>query len=177
MGDFLPTDITGNRHKANAHSAAANERVEPAKDVMRRKIYDWARAFGSFTLKDVCRAFDKLPNQVSGRLSEMKALGMVKETGESRERCAVLSVTQGETKRMNECTKCGKPVMWLKHKMSGKPAPIECDAHAQGNILVKGEQYRIATNDEIEKAREIGHPLYINHFAKCPNAADFRKGK
>lgn len=76
-----------------------------------------------------------------------------------------------------QCQKCETEVVWLSHKTSGKPAPIEAAPHEKGNILIKGDQYRVATNDEIEKARAIGKPLYLNHFASCEFAKSFKKDK
>lgn len=73
------------------------------------------------------------------------------------------------------CRKCHKETMWLYHKDTKKPAPIEAEPNANGNILVRGTEYRIATKEEIEKAKEIGHPLYLNHFASCEFAASFSK--
>ena len=67
--------------------------------------------------------------------------------------------------------------MWLNHKDTNKVAPIEFDVSAQGNILVKDTLYRIATPTEIEKARAIGKPLFLNHFSTCEYAQHFRKDK
>lgn len=75
------------------------------------------------------------------------------------------------------CQKCGKEVMWLGHKDTNKTAPIEVEPNEKGNIFVKGNLYRIATKAEIEKAKEIGKPLYLNHFASCEFAKSFRKEK
>ena len=76
---------------------------------------------------------------------------------------------------MPTCEKCGKQINWLNHKTSDKPAPIEAEPNANGNILIKGNQYRIATNDERELAKTKGHPLYLNHFASCEFAQEFRR--
>lgn len=70
---------------------------------------------------------------------------------------------------------CQTEVRWLKHKVTGKPAPIEAEPSADGNILVKGNLYRIATPEEREKAKQIGLPLYKNHFATCKFAKSFSK--
>lgn len=74
-----------------------------------------------------------------------------------------------------ECRKCGKECVWLKHKDTKKPAPIEAEPSPNGNIFIQGKLYRMATADEIEKAKRIGKPLYINHFATCEFAKSFRK--
>lgn len=73
------------------------------------------------------------------------------------------------------CRKCGKECLWLKHKETLKPAPIEAVPNVGGNILVCGSLYRIATPEEIEKAKHIGKPLFLNHFASCEFAKSFRK--
>ena len=86
------TDITANRHGGNAQSIAANEVAEPTKAIMRLMIMTHLRGFGEATLKDLCRVFGKLPNEISGRLSELKAAGAIVPTGEVRERCAVYRV-------------------------------------------------------------------------------------
>jgi len=78
---------------------------------------------------------------------------------------------------MAVCEKCGKAILWLNHKTSGRPAPIEAEPNEKGNILIKGNEYRVAKRDEIQKANEIGHPLFLNHFAACEFAQSFRKGK
>ena len=76
-----------------------------------------------------------------------------------------------------QCRKCGKETLWLKHKESGKPAPIEAEPSPNGNIFISGELYRIATKKEIVKAKEIGKPLYLNHFATCEFAKSFAKNR
>lgn len=76
-----------------------------------------------------------------------------------------------------QCTKCGKECVWLKNKTTEKPAPIEAEPNANGNIFISGGLYRIAATEEIEKAKRIGKPLYLNHFASCEFAKSFRKKK
>lgn len=73
------------------------------------------------------------------------------------------------------CQKCNTEVVWLWHKDTNKVAPIEDAPAENGNIFIQGKLYRMATADEIEKAKQIGKPLYINHFATCEFAKSFRK--
>jgi len=87
----LPTDISSNRHKGNPHSVAANAVADKGKGAMRLAIIGYAKTVKDFTMKEVCRAFGKLPNELSGRLSELKAMNVLEAVeGESRERCGVL---------------------------------------------------------------------------------------
>lgn len=74
-----------------------------------------------------------------------------------------------------QCRECGKETMWLRHKETNKPAPIEAEPNDKGNIFIQGDLYRIATPEEIEKAKAIGKALYLNHFSKCAYAASFRR--
>jgi hypothetical protein len=74
-----------------------------------------------------------------------------------------------------QCRACGKTCEWLNHKTTGKKAPIEAVPSPNGNIFVKSHLYRIAAKEEIEKAKIIGKPLYLNHFASCEFAESFRK--
>lgn len=78
-------------------------------------------------------------------------------------------------KMPNYCQKCNTEVVWLWHKDTNKPAPIEAAPSENGNIFVKNKLYRMATKDEIEKAKAIGKLLYLNHFATCEFAKSFSK--
>lgn len=80
----------------------------------------------------------------------------------------------------DQCSRCGTAILWLKHKETGKRAPIQVTPPEKvGNILVKGDLYRIATAEEIDKMKSLGREreLYLNHFAECPHAQEFRKPK
>ena len=61
-------------------------------------------------------------------------------------------------KKIDNCSKCGKEIIWLTHNKSGNAAPIEATASAQGNIVISREKnlYRIATNDDKKLAEETG---------------------
>lgn len=75
----------------------------------------------------------------------------------------------------NYCQKCNTEVIWLRHKDTNKPAPIEAAPNENGNIFTHGKLYRLATAEEIAKAKAIGKPLYLNHFASCEFAKNFSK--
>ncbi len=77
----------------------------------------------------------------------------------------------------NEYCRCNMPMIWLKHKTTGKANPIDLKPVANGNLLIDEERrlYRLATTDEIAKAKRIGKPLYISHFSTCPFAKEFRR--
>lgn len=73
------------------------------------------------------------------------------------------------------CQHCEKPITYLKHKVTNKFAPIETEPSENGNIFISGQYYRNATDEEIKKAKQIKKPLYINHFATCEFAEQFRR--
>lgn len=88
----LFTDITARKHGGNENSQKANLRVAPYKAPMRERIRvfiggcDWHGA----TLKEICASFNKLPHELSGRISELKADGLIFDSGRRRDDSAVL---------------------------------------------------------------------------------------
>ena len=85
-------DVTASRHKGNQQSREANKKVAPYKASMRERIRVWiaARGWDGSTLKEICQGFDKVPNEISGRLSELKAEEVIFNSGRRRDGCAVL---------------------------------------------------------------------------------------
>lgn len=78
-------DVCANRHGGNQESAEAHERVAPGKQQMHARIYAWALAQpAGITCDEASVAFQCSPNAISGRLSEMKALGLLRATSERR---------------------------------------------------------------------------------------------
>ena len=89
-------DVCKNRHKMSETSVEANLRAENTKTHWQAEVLKFAELYGKdgFTLKDVCRALDKPLNALSGRLSEVKALGLIEPIeGERREGCQVYQLT------------------------------------------------------------------------------------
>ncbi|HEX9959841.1 MAG TPA: hypothetical protein VGB00_02845 [Pyrinomonadaceae bacterium] len=78
-----------------------------------------------------------------------------------------------------QCQKCGREILWLKHFETGKSNPIEAEPAKDGNLVISREKglYRLATPEEIDRAKIYKKNLYISHFAKCEFAKSFRKGK
>lgn len=83
-------DICKNRHRGAETSIEANAKVN--KPLEREKVLDVFRIFGTSYLKQVMRIVGKPANEVSPRLSELKADGILEETGERSEKCMVLRI-------------------------------------------------------------------------------------
>jgi hypothetical protein len=98
--DKVVPDICVNKHQGNAESEAANRKIDPAKVRDRQRIFGLALERGELgiTLKEAESRLGMLRNSVSGRLSELKALGMLVPTGEVRDGCAVLKPAYAESK-------------------------------------------------------------------------------
>jgi hypothetical protein len=111
----------------------------------------------------------------STRISKADDLGVSEKEDEMSDSTSYYEGNQQSADR--ECKKCKMPIMMLLHKKSGNAAPIEANPSENGNVLVNPEKthYRIATNEERTKAKAIGHPLYLNHFASCEFAKSFAK--
>ena len=79
------------------------------------------------------------------------------------------------------CRSCPAPIMWATHVETGRANPLDADPSPEGNCEVrKGVHstklyYRMLAGEELERARSEGKPLYLSHFATCPNARRHRK--
>lgn len=98
----MQPDICIHRHKGNAESVAANERVSPFKTELRMQIYDWflhkAGAQGS-TCKEASRCMEIGYTTMSARISELKAEYWLRETGRRRAGAAVLVAVTAEERK------------------------------------------------------------------------------
>lgn len=85
-------DICENRHRGAETSIAAFEKVKHTKQLMYDRIMYLAQQRKDYgiTVHDVSHQFGKTPNEVSGRLSELKMLGKLKKSGLRRNGAAVL---------------------------------------------------------------------------------------
>ena len=86
----LPDDICEKRHKLSPTSIEANKRVN--KILEREKVLDVFRIFGESWLKQVMRIVNKPANEVSPRISELLALGILEDTGRREEGCRILKL-------------------------------------------------------------------------------------
>lgn len=86
----LPTDICANRHKNNPASVEANRKVDKSKD--RAAVLAVVERLGMSYSKEIARELGKPLNAISGRLSELKALGLLHVLDEKREGCQCVSL-------------------------------------------------------------------------------------
>ena len=61
------------------------------------------------------------------------------------------------------CKRCGTPMLWARTPL-GKQAPLDLGTAQEGYMI-----------DDEGKARHV--TIYKSHFATCPHADEFRKGK
>jgi Mn-dependent DtxR family transcriptional regulator len=76
-------DITENRHGGSDTSAAANP-TQASKRARKDLIYGYLMTHGSATVDELSAYFNLPPNEISGRISEMKREGIVRDSGERR---------------------------------------------------------------------------------------------
>lgn len=82
----LPFDICANRSRHNPESAAANRKVHGSKEAQRERVYRIvaARGYDGATCDEVAAAMGVAPNQISGRISELKIMGRLLKTNRRR---------------------------------------------------------------------------------------------
>lgn len=83
------TDLS--RGRRNPQSQAAHARLMPHRPNMRQRCYDFIESQGSYgaTLAELCTCLNKLPHQLSGRLTELRAQGRIVLNGMVRNDHAV----------------------------------------------------------------------------------------
>ena len=89
-------DICINRHQGNAQSLEANKRVQKERD--RATVLAIIIKAGRTHSKQIARIMNKQLNQISGRISELKASDIIEETGEKIEGCAVYKLKEAQLK-------------------------------------------------------------------------------
>lgn len=83
-------DICISRHRDSVASNEANARLRTSKSQDRAAVWALAVKLGEFTSKELAVQLDKPLNAISGRISELKSLGLIRETEYRRSGCAVL---------------------------------------------------------------------------------------
>lgn len=83
------------------------------------------------------------------------------------------------------CQRCPQMVRFIqmmkKDGSRGSLAPVDHEPSPNGNIHLVGDVAEVKgyvlTGENLEQARRKEVRLYINHFATCPKAQQFRKAK
>lgn len=92
--EVIERDVCERRHRGNPQSVEAHKKVVHTKQETYKKIMDLVRAREEFgaTSKEVAYAMGKQLNCISGRFSELRAMGWLKDSGIRRNGAAVLVV-------------------------------------------------------------------------------------
>jgi hypothetical protein len=69
------------------------------------------------------------------------------------------------------CKSCGAQIRWVKMTGSGKSMPLDDTPSPQGTVAVDQGVGHVLKGLAIV---EYEGPLFISHFATCPNAAGHR---
>lgn len=76
------------------------------------------------------------------------------------------------------CEGCAAPLVGARSK-NGKVSPITVEPKDNGNVLLHRRAGEITAwvlgGDTLEKARENGVELRLNHFADCPQREQFER--
>ncbi len=85
-------DVCETKHRGNKQSRAANLRVMPHKKGIRERarVFIAATEWYGATAQEIAQAFGKPLHTLSGRCSELRALGQVFDSGRVRDKGSVL---------------------------------------------------------------------------------------
>lgn len=99
----MKTDITKNKHGGNAQSNAAFEKIEETLTTRQKTVYSiiyHRYQHAGATCKEIAKIFGVGMNAISGRITELKRMGKIKQSGR-RDGCAVW-VINGEKPLQNQ---------------------------------------------------------------------------
>lgn len=80
-------DVCERKHGGVETSVAANLRTNKAAG--QKMILDYLKSHKDGTLREVCKANGKAPNEISGRFTDLKIAKAIRRTGERRDGCYV----------------------------------------------------------------------------------------
>jgi hypothetical protein len=78
---------------------------------------------------------------------------------------------------VKRCRSCAAPILFarLASDPDRRANPIDANPAEHGNILLFSDGvYLVLNRDEIDRFRLAGVPLYVSHFATCPDHKKFR---
>lgn len=78
---------------------------------------------------------------------------------------------------MANCKSCHALIRWVTMAATGKANPLDAEPVENGNIEVMEVRGRDIGRIVSDEARLFPVPLYLAHWATCPDAAKWRKGK
>lgn len=78
---------------------------------------------------------------------------------------------------MSACRSCGAPVLWARTR-AGKAMPLDAAPTADGNVALLGTNgCEVLAGQSLAAARAEHRELYLTHYATCPQADAWRKGR
>ena len=80
---------------------------------------------------------------------------------------------------MSACRSCGAAIVWLEIRPGGRRMPVDAEPSAKGNVIADltqavGVVIPAAALAQV-KADTPDEPLYVSHFATCPDADAWRE--
>lgn len=80
---------------------------------------------------------------------------------------------------IGSCRACGASIRWVVMAETGNRNPLNLHPDDdKGNVWIdKVGVGHVANEEQRTQARERKYPLFLSHFATCPEAARFKKAK
>ena len=81
--------------------------------------------------------------------------------------------------RVDVCRSCSAEIVWLRIRPGGRRMPVDLEPSPAGNILADlsaaGGVVLSAAALRVVKEETPDEPLYVSHFATCPQAGEWRR--
>lgn len=79
----------------------------------------------------------------------------------------------------DHCRSCGAEIVWGTNVTSRKPMPVDAAPSPIGNVsrydAADGPRFVVLTRNKAAAMRAARQPLYLSHFASCPDAKAWKK--
>jgi hypothetical protein len=72
------------------------------------------------------------------------------------------------------CSSCGAAIVFCK-TTRGSTMPVDLEPSGRGNLRLHDDLVVALSRADLEQARHADEPLYVSHFATCPNGPEHRK--
>lgn len=81
---------------------------------------------------------------------------------------------------LDQCRSCRAPIV-MAVTVNGKNMPVDAFLDPNGNVSLYDEAGKtravVVPKNKLAATRAAGHKLHLPHFATCPKASEWRRGR
>jgi hypothetical protein len=80
--------------------------------------------------------------------------------------------------KIDHCGSCGAPIIWADTR-HGRKMPVDAEPSPNGNVELRtvGGVVLATVGDAVLSLPGMAGTMHMSHFATCPHASEWRKGR